>query len=80
MHTRISSLSVLATTLKELDDLIIHDKEPMTPVSTLSSVKKRDRAEFTEVYNKARYWQYALNRNAAFAELYQFCFTLSKPS
>lgn len=80
MHTRISSLSVLAKALKELDNLVIHDKEPTTPAPSLSSVKKRDGTNFPEVYNKARYWQYAINRNTAFTELYQFCFTLSKPS
>ncbi|KAF8556944.1 DUF298-domain-containing protein [Imleria badia] len=76
---RISSLSVLAMALKELDDLVIHGKEPITPVSSLSSVKKRDAVDFQEPYNRTRYSQYALNRNAAFTELYQFCFTLSKP-
>lgn len=65
--------------LKELDDLVVHDKEPITPVSSLSSVKKRDAIDFQELYNRTRYWQYASNRNATFAELYQFCFTLSKP-
>jgi len=76
---RISSLPVLAMALKELDDLVVHDKEPITPVSSLSSVKKRDAIDFQELYNRTRYWQYASNRNATFAELYQFCFTLSKP-
>ncbi|KAH0830318.1 Cullin binding-domain-containing protein [Lanmaoa asiatica] len=76
---RISSLPVLAMALKELDDMVVHDKEPITPVSSLSSIKKRDANDFQEPYNRARYWQYALNRNATFAELYQFCFTLSKP-
>ncbi|KAG8217251.1 hypothetical protein J3R82DRAFT_5342 [Butyriboletus roseoflavus] len=38
---RISSLPVLAMALKELDDLVIHDKEPITPVSSSSSAKKR---------------------------------------
>ncbi|KAI9568986.1 Cullin binding-domain-containing protein [Boletus coccyginus] len=76
---RISSLAVLAVALKEFDDLVINDKEPITPVSSLSSVKRRDAADFQEPYNRTRYWQCASNRNTAFAELYQFCFTLSKP-
>lgn len=59
--------------------MVIHDKEPITPASSLSSAKKRSGINVPEPYNRARYWQYALNRNAAFAELYQFCFTLSKP-
>lgn len=79
MYIRISTLPVLAMALKELDDLVIHDKEPMTPVSSLSSAKKRDAVDFQEPYNRAHYSQYALNRNAAFTELYQFSFTLSKP-
>lgn len=78
MNIRISSLPVLAMALRELDDLVIHDKEPITSVSSLSSVKKRDRID-KEPYDRARYRKYALNRNTAFAELYQFCFTLSKP-
>lgn len=65
--------------LKELDDLVIYDKEPIKPVSSLSSVKKRNGIDYQEPYNRVRYWQYTANRNAAFTELYQFCFTLSKP-
>lgn len=80
MYTRISSLPVLAMALKDLDDLVVHDKAPITPVSSLSSIKKRDAVDSKGLYSKALYSQYASNRNAAFTELYQFCFTLSKPS
>jgi DCN1-like protein 4/5 len=79
VYIRIPSLPVLAMALKELDDLVINDKEPITSVFSLSSVKKRDAIDFQELYNRTHYWQYASNRNATFAELYQFCFTLSKP-
>lgn len=80
MYIRIASLPVLAAALKELDDLVVHDKEAITPVSSVASVKKRVGVDCREVYNRSRYWQYSSNRSAAFAELYQFCFTLSKPS
>jgi DCN1-like protein 4/5 len=76
---RISSLPVLAMALKELDDLVVHDKQPITPVSSLSSLKKRGAIDSQEPYNRTRYSQYASNRNTAFTELYQFCFTLAKP-
>ncbi|KAG6379202.1 Cullin binding-domain-containing protein [Boletus reticuloceps] len=73
---RISSLPVLAIALKELDDLVVHDKEPIT---VPSPVKKRGGLDSQELYNKTHYSQYAANRKAAFTELYQFCFTLAKP-
>ncbi|KAF8120956.1 DUF298-domain-containing protein [Boletus edulis] len=73
---RISSLPVLAIALKELDDLVVHDKEPIT---VPSPVKKRGGVDSQELYNKTHYSQYASNRKAAFTELYQFSFTLAKP-
>ncbi|KAH7889985.1 Cullin binding-domain-containing protein [Phlebopus sp. FC_14] len=73
----ISSLSVLALALRELDDLLIHNKEPLSrPAKSIPSKKRDDRQE---PYNRSRYWQYASDRKAAFTELYQFCFALAKP-
>ncbi|KIJ17126.1 hypothetical protein PAXINDRAFT_73516 [Paxillus involutus ATCC 200175] len=78
---RISSLPVLAIALKELDDLVIYDKEPITRAPSQSSfVKKRSGVGASQdPYNRSRYWEYALDRKAAFSELYQFCFAVSKP-
>jgi len=77
---RISSLPVLAQALKELEDLLIRDKQTVTrSPSTSSQAKKRGSANTAEPYKRTRYWQYASDRKAAFAELYQFCFMLAKP-
>ncbi|KIJ69646.1 hypothetical protein HYDPIDRAFT_106294 [Hydnomerulius pinastri MD-312] len=69
--------------LQELDDLVIHDKEPIARAPSIStSAKKRGGAVTTDAqdpYNRTRYWQYTSDRKAAFSELYQFCFALSKP-
>ncbi|KAI6036924.1 hypothetical protein PISMIDRAFT_112279, partial [Pisolithus microcarpus 441] len=66
---RISSLPILATALRELDDLVIQNKEPI----------KRPFSSAAPLYNRSRYWDYAQDADRAFGELYQFCFTLSKP-
>ncbi|KAG9318187.1 Cullin binding-domain-containing protein [Chiua virens] len=75
---RISSLSAFAIMLKELDDLVIQGKEPITLVAPVNSAKKPTEADSQQVYNRVRYSQYASDRNAAFSELYQFCFTRAK--
>ncbi|KAI6129097.1 DUF298-domain-containing protein [Pisolithus croceorrhizus] len=80
---RISSLPILATALRELDDLVIQKKEPIKrSFSSAVSVTRRasaSTAKTHELYNRSRYWDYAQNAERAFGELYQFCFTLSKP-
>lgn len=80
---RISSLPILATALRELDDLVIQNKEPIKrPFSSAAPVTRRAGAGTTkahELYNRSRYWDYAQDADRAFGELYQFCFTLSKP-
>ncbi|KAH7910629.1 DUF298-domain-containing protein [Hygrophoropsis aurantiaca] len=79
----ISSLPILAQALKELEDLLILDKEPLkytTP--TAAPIKKRGntaKSVAQEPYNRARYWTYLNDRKAGFSELYQFCFVLAKP-
>ncbi|KAG2138944.1 hypothetical protein DEU56DRAFT_800986 [Suillus clintonianus] len=76
----ISSLPVLALALRELDDLLICDKQALArSASTSSQAKKRGGANTREPYNRTRYREYASDRKAAFADLYQFCFTLAKP-
>ncbi|KAG0706532.1 DUF298-domain-containing protein [Suillus ampliporus] len=75
----ISSLPVLAQALRELDDLLFRDKPALTrSASTSSQAKKRGGTSKREPYNRTRYWQYVSDRKAAFADLYQFCFTLAK--
>lgn len=77
---RISSLPVLAQALRELDDLLIRDKQALArSASTSSQAKKRGSASTKEPYNRTRYREYASDRKTAFADLYQFCFTLAKP-
>ncbi|KAI5981345.1 DUF298-domain-containing protein, partial [Pisolithus albus] len=80
---RISSLPILATALRELDDLVIKNKEPVKrSFSSTASVSRRAGAGTTkthELYNRSRYLDYAQEADRAFRELYQFCFTLSKP-
>jgi len=76
----ISSLPVLAQALKEFDDLLIRDKQALSRSASASTqARKKGGASTREPYNRTRYWQYASDRKAAFAELYQFCFTLAKP-
>ncbi|KAG2157626.1 DUF298-domain-containing protein [Suillus bovinus] len=76
----ISSLPVLAQSLRELEDLLIRDKEALArSTSTSSQGKKRGGASTKEPYNRTRYREYASDRKTAFADLYQFCFTLAKP-
>lgn len=76
----ISSLPVLAQALRELENLLIRDKEALTRSASASSqAKKRGGASTKEPYNRTRYREYASDRKAAFADLYQFCFTLAKP-
>jgi DCN1-like protein 4/5 len=66
--------------LREFDDLLIQDKQTLTRSDfTSSQAKKKGSASTKELYKRTRYWQYASDRKAAFAELYQFCFTLAKP-
>lgn len=77
---RIPSLPVLAQALRELEDLLIRDTQTLTrPAPAQSQTKKKGGASTRELYKRTRYWQYASDRNAAFAELYQFCFVLAKP-
>ncbi|KAI6042987.1 Cullin binding-domain-containing protein [Pisolithus marmoratus] len=80
---RISSLPILATALRELDDLVIQNKEPIKrPSSSAASMTRRtspNAMKTQELYNKSRYWDYAQDADRAFGELYQFCFTSSKP-
>lgn len=78
-YVRISSLPVLAQALREFDDLLIQDKQTVTRSDSTSSQAKKGSASTKEPYKRTRYWQYASDRKAAFAELYQFCFTLAKP-
>ncbi|KAH7927071.1 DUF298-domain-containing protein [Leucogyrophana mollusca] len=78
----ISSLPLLAQALKDLEDLLILDKEPLTHTSTGSSVRKHggsSKPATQSPYNQTRYWMYVSDQKAAFSELYQFCFILAKP-
>ncbi|EPQ58564.1 DUF298-domain-containing protein [Gloeophyllum trabeum ATCC 11539] len=68
---RISSLSVLALALRDLEDLLILDKPPIKRLSTPAS-------SLDGPYNRERYFDYALRKKEAFVELYQFCFGLAK--
>ncbi|KAL4065273.1 DUF298-domain-containing protein [Scleroderma citrinum] len=79
---RISSLPVLALALKELDDLVVHNNPPIKRPPTSTSTTRRGNPAASKAntpYNRGRYWTYAQNSQVAFNELYQFCFTLSKP-
>ncbi|KAK7689051.1 hypothetical protein QCA50_007742 [Cerrena zonata] len=63
----ISSTEVLAVTLRELEDLIVHAKRVAHSKSA------------TEPYNRARYRKYSHDLKKAYNELYMFCFVLAKP-
>ena len=77
MFASISSLPTLALALRELDDLAVHNHPPVKRPPTSAS-KRSGASKANSPYNRARYWDYAQNSQAAFNELYQFCFTLSK--
>lgn len=76
---RISSLPALALALRELDDLVIHNRPAVKKPPTSTSTKRGGDSRTHVPYNRSRYWDCAQNSQAAFNELYQFCFTLSKP-
>ncbi|KAG6332414.1 hypothetical protein ID866_6674 [Astraeus odoratus] len=77
---RISSLATLALSLMELDEAVVHQKPPIKRAPSTASKRGAagtSKAQLT--YNRSRYWNYCRDSEAAFSELYQFCFTLSKP-
>lgn len=76
----ISSLPVLAQALRELEELLIRDKQALIrSASTSSQAKKRGSTSAKEPYNRTRYREYASDPKTAFADLYLFCFALAKP-
>lgn len=72
---RISCLPALATALRDLEDLLITDKPPLTPPTNTAAKKNAT----PEPYNRARYYAYAANKTETFKDLYKFCFALAKP-
>ncbi|EJF62622.1 Cullin binding-domain-containing protein [Dichomitus squalens] len=79
---RASNLQVLSLVLRQLEDLLLLDKPPITPPGT-GSIKKRGNApsisDASELYDRNKYYRYAADKNQAFAELYAFCFALARP-
>ncbi|EIW85460.1 DUF298-domain-containing protein [Coniophora puteana RWD-64-598 SS2] len=80
---QISSLPVLGHALRDLENLLVRDAEPIKTASNAAPSKKRTSATAgaaqKDPYNRSRYFGYAEDKNAAFSELYQFCFVLAKP-
>jgi len=81
---QISSLPQLTVALRDLEDLLIFDKQPLTRTPSSPSISKSKRpvgggGEEPYSYNRARYWGYAADKVAAMQKFYQFCFALAKP-
>lgn len=64
---RISSLGLLATAIRDLDNFLMLEK-----VAPKKSAKK-------DPYDRTAFWSYCENRKAAFQKFYLFCFALAKP-
>ena len=64
---RISSLSLLATAIHDLDSFLMLENAP--PKKTA----KKD------PYDRTAFWSYCENKKIAFQKFYMFCFALAKP-
>lgn len=82
MH-RISSIPGLTLALNEIQDLVLTENPPLPQTSSSAAQPGKSKKALvrssTDLYNRAKYYQYAADRKAAFANLYGFCFTLAKP-
>jgi DCN1-like protein 4/5 len=79
---RVSSLATLRIALQELADLLLTDAAPIsTPPSAFAPNRGsiRNKGGYDEPYDRSRYHAAAVNRKAAFSELYGYCFNLAKP-
>ncbi|KAI0350201.1 hypothetical protein OH77DRAFT_1090171 [Trametes cingulata] len=79
---RVSNLQTLSLAVRDLEELLLLDKPPIQPPSGAGApVKKKGVAqpESAEPYNRRKYYQYAVDKDKAFSQLYAFCFSLAKP-
>ena len=74
-----SSLQALALVLHDLEDLLLLDKPPIQPSGSAPKKKGVAASDTSEPYSRAKYYQYAADKNKGFRELYNFCFALAKP-
>jgi DCN1-like protein 4/5 len=79
---RISSLYALALATRDLESVLLLDKEPLNRRPSNPSLGKKGAGKVKEKekepYNRDQYWNYAADAKAAFLGFYGFCFALAK--
>ncbi|OBZ75667.1 DCN1-like protein 4 [Grifola frondosa] len=76
---RVSELQTISLVLQDLEDLLLLDKPPIKPPTGVAAQAKKKASAGSEPYNRAKYYEYARNKDKSFLELYTYCFALAKP-